>query len=255
MTHNIDNTQMLPLSFPDIMTKLYLTWESSEKEKKQLQEEANKYKNNIDKITAYHEELLKNVETLQSMNNEYKKEIVELKKKLEDAEDDQKQFRKVSHILTMDRENSNYKQQIAILERRVTFYKNQCSDLKSSNDVLKIDEQTDTDDLFVDNLSNDNEQSINPSKHKVSDLEVDGYKESDIITYNDDFICNKESDITNCDDNEISVKEKKIKGVVYYLSDTGDIYIKNDDSSIGELKGKLEYLPTGKTKVKWYKIS
>lgn len=250
MTQNINNTQMLPLSFPDIMTKLYLTWESSEKEKQQLQEEVSEYKNNIDEITAVREELLKNVEILQSTNNEYKKEIFELKKKLEDAEDDQKQFRKVSHIITMDRENSNYKQQIALLERRVAFYKNQCSNLKSSNDVSKKDTQTDTDDLFI-----DNEQSNNHSKHTVSYLEVDSIKESDIITYNDDFINNKEIDITNYDDTGISVKEKKIKGVVYYLRDTGDIYIKNDDNSIGELKGKLEYLPTGKTKVKWYKIS
>ena len=231
-------------SFPDIMTKLYLTWENSEKEKQYLQEEVNKYKTSIDELSTAHTEMLKNVETLQNTNSVYEKEINQLKKKLDDAEDDQKQFRKVSHILTMDRENSNYKQQIAILERRVAFYQNQCNNIKSSSDNIKIDQQTDTDDL------SNNEQS-NSSDNKESDIikcddDNINNKESDIITYDDDNINYKENDI-------ITYKEKKIKGVIYYLSDDCSIYIKNDDSSIGELKGKLEYLPSGKTKVKWYK--
>jgi predicted nucleic acid-binding Zn-ribbon protein len=142
MTHNNENVQVSSLSFPDIMTKLYLTWESSDKEKKDLQHEVDKCKKYIDELTTVHTELLKNFERLQSMNTEYEKEINQLKKKLEDAEDDQKQFRKVSHILTMDRENNNYKQQIAILERRVAFYQNQCSNKKPSNEIMKIDEQS-----------------------------------------------------------------------------------------------------------------
>lgn len=238
MSANVDNTQMLSLTFPDIMTKLYLTWESSEKEKQELQEEVHRYKTNVNEITTVHKELLRKVERLQSTNSDYEKEIIQLKKKLEDAEDDQKQFRKVSHILTMDRENSNYKQQISILERRVAFYQNQCNNMKSSNDVSKIDEQTDTDDLLT--IVDDN-----PSTSLISNITID----------NDVSIDNKKTDVITHDDDNINVKEKKIKGVIYYLSDNGDIYMKNDDNSIGELKGKLEHLPTGKTKVKWYKSS
>lgn len=218
----------ISLSFPDIMTKLYVIWEQSEKEKNNLQEELNKYKTNVDELKKVHVELLKNVETLQYINSEYEKEVTQLKKKLEDAEDDQKQFRKVSHILTMDRENSNYKHQIAILERRVAFYQNQCSNMKSSNDVIKLEQQTDTNDL----------------SHTVSDIN----------TYNDDNNNNtNKPDIITYNDDSIIVKEKKIKGVVYYLSDNNDIYTKNIDNSIGELKGRLESLPSGKTKVKWFK--
>jgi predicted RNase H-like nuclease (RuvC/YqgF family) len=247
MTNNVDNIQMLPLSFPDIMTKLYLTWESSEKEKQELQDKVSKYKINIDEITAAHTELLKNVERLQNINIQYEKEISELQKKLDDVEDDQKQFRKVSHILTMDRENSNYKQQIAILERRVAFYQNQCNNIKSSKDVTKVDEQTDTDDLLVDDSVNPSTNHINITDSINSD-NVEKHNLENNITYNDDIN-------TNNNEDGINVKEKKIKGVIYYLSDNGDIYIKNDDNSIGELKGKIESLPSGKTKVKWYKSS
>lgn len=236
MAHNNENIQAFSLSFPDIMTKLYLTWESSEKEKQDLQYEVDKCKTHIDEFTAVHTELLKNFEKLQSINTEYEKEIVQLKKKLADAEDDQKQFRKVSHIITMDRENNNYKQQIAILERRVAFYQNQCSNKKPSNDIMKIDAQTDTDDLLYE-ICNDNEQFNHSLTNIINISEINNNKETDTITYGDD----------------INVKEKKIKGVIYYVSDNGDVYAKNDDDSIGELKGKIEILSSGKTKVKWCK--
>jgi hypothetical protein len=236
MTHNVDNIQMLSLSFPDIMTKLYLAWESSEKEKQLLQEEVESYKTTIDEMTTAHTELLKNVKRLQSTNIEYEKEIIQLKKKVEDAEDEQKQFRKVSHIITMDRENSNYKQQIAILERRVAFYQNQCNNMKSLGDNSKIDQQTDTNDLE----SSDN--NITTDKPEDNTNKNDEHIEK---THND----KQEENI----DTNITVKEKKIKGVIYYLSDDGDIYSRNDDKSIGEIKGKIEHLSSGKTKVKWYK--
>ena len=53
-------------------------------------------------------------------------------------------------------------------------------------------------------------------------------------------------------DVEMNVVEKKIKGVVYYLSDEGDIYEKTNEA-VGKIRGKIEALPSGKTKVKWYK--
>ena len=257
MTQNVDNTQMLSLTFPDIMTKLYLTWESSEKEKQELHKEITKYKTHLDEITTSYTELLKSVETLQNINSENEKEITQLKKKVEDAEDEQKQFRKVSRILTMDRENSNYKQQSTILERRVAFYQNQCNSMKSLNSVVRIDQQTDTDDLYVDNNTYDNEQSNIPTvlTDTISIIKTPNHiNESDIITYNDNCIDNKETDNNTSNDKKINVKEKKIKGVIYYVDDDGDIYVKNDDDSIGELKGKIEHLSSGKTKVKWYKL-
>jgi hypothetical protein len=66
---------------------------------------------------------------------------------------------------------------------------------------------------------------------------------------NDDSEDNEDND----DSEDLSVVEKKIKGVIYYVSDDNDIYERNEDESIGDLKGKIEVLSSGKTKVKWYK--
>lgn len=241
------------MSFPDVMTRLYNIWEKTEKQQKHLQDEIKMFKTKIDEMTKEHMELSDNFQKLQLTNDKLVCEINELSKKVKDAEDDQQQFRKVSRIITMDRENNNYKQQIAILERRVAFYQNQCNNIKSSNNVIKIDEQTDTDDLLVDNNINDNDPKQLINRNTEGDIltyndEFIHHKETDIITYNDDFINHKETD-----NESITVKEKKIKGAVYYISEDKDIYIKNEDGSIGPLKGKLDYLPSGKTKVKWYK--
>lgn len=45
----------------------------------------------------------------------------------------------------------------------------------------------------------------------------------------------------------LNVREKKIKGNIYYVSDDNNVYTKNDDDSIGNMIGKIE----GK-KVKWF---
>lgn len=45
----------------------------------------------------------------------------------------------------------------------------------------------------------------------------------------------------------LNVREKKIKGNIYYVSDDNNVYTKNNDDSIGNMIGKIE----GK-KVKWF---
>lgn len=49
----------------------------------------------------------------------------------------------------------------------------------------------------------------------------------------------------------VEMKEKKIKGIMYYISKSFEIYAKNEDGTIGDCIGKLEQLSSGKTKVKW----
>jgi chromosome segregation ATPase len=54
---------------------------------------------------------------------------------------------------------------------------------------------------------------------------------------------------TNTDEQQeeqLNVREKKIKGVFYYVSDDNNVYTKNNDDSIGDIIGTIE----GK-KVKW----
>jgi hypothetical protein len=48
------------------------------------------------------------------------------------------------------------------------------------------------------------------------------------------------------DDKTLNVREKKIKGIAYYLSDDNNVYEKTLDESIGKLLGKID----GK-KVRW----
>jgi predicted nucleic acid-binding Zn-ribbon protein len=251
MSENID------MSFPDVMTKLYLIWENSEKQKELLQVEVQDYKDSIKQLTVDHTELLKKFESVNEHNEKLEIEINHLKKQVQDVEDDQKQFRKVSHILTMDRENNSYKQQIAILEKRVAFYQNQCNNLKVNDAENKIDKQTETENLMIDMETNTHD-IVNDNSEK--DL-VDDVNAANAENVEDAVNAPNASNASNYDtvpensneDEDIDVKEKKIKGVVYYVSDDGDIYIKNEDNSIGELKGKIEHLPSGKTKVKWYK--
>lgn len=254
MSENID------MSFPDVMTKLYLIWENSEKQKELLQVEVQDYKDNINQLTVDHTELLKKFESVNEHNEKLVHEINQLRKQVQDAEDDQKQFRKVSHILTMDRENNSYKQQIAILEKRVAFYQNQCNNLKVNDAENKINKQTETENIMIDmetnthDIINDNSAIVEEEKDLDVNAENTANVEDVVNASNAPNAPNYDTVPENSnEDEDIDVKEKKIKGVVYYVSDDGDIYIKNDDNSIGELKGKIENLPSGKTKVKWYK--
>lgn len=47
------------------------------------------------------------------------------------------------------------------------------------------------------------------------------------------------------------MKEKKIKGVCYLLSDKDELFEKNEDGSAGKMAGRLEKIADGKQKVVW----
>jgi uncharacterized protein (DUF3084 family) len=60
-------------------------------------------------------------------------------------------------------------------------------------------------------------------------------------------IIGKDTETELChEEDALNVREKTIKGIVYYLSDDNNVYQKNEDESIGELLGRID----GK-KVKW----
>jgi predicted nucleic acid-binding Zn-ribbon protein len=223
------------MSFSDVIVELHRIWDNSEKHNTLLQVEVQHNRDTIKQLTIDHTELLKSFKSVNEQNINLINEITQLKQQVQDAEDYQKQFRKVSHILTMDRENNNFKQQIAILEKRVAFYQNQCTILKGKCTETQ-DKQTETETILVDMETNTYEGTEGAEEAK------------DIL--NDSNIPEEEPN----EDGDIDVTEKKIKGVIYYVSNDDDIYVKNEDESIGELKGKIEHLPSGKTKVKWYKL-
>lgn len=198
------------IPFSDAMTQIYLLWEQSEREMKLLQEALNECEQQIKEVSTQKKELEDEKEQLVYRNNELSKEVEMLITKLQEAEDYQKQFTKVSHILTMEREKTHLQQQLDIMERRVAFYRSQC---KRSFSVEDQETQT---------MGHQQQEFQQPSS------EADN------------------------NDVEMNVIEKKIKGVVYYVSDEGDIYEKANEA-VGQIRGKIETLPSGKTKVKWYK--
>lgn len=211
--------------FQNVLMDLSCLWENAQKEKDELIQSVQSTQSSLD-------EQCRVIDTLHHINKDLsqqlevsQKEVDNLKKKVQEAEDDQKQFTKVSHIINMERENTHFKQQIAILERRVAFYQNQCNELKSQL------------------------QSQSPMNQSTQSTQT--YTDAPI--QDETTLVTDESQAHDEQEDALSVVEKKIKGVYYYVSDENDIYAKNEDESIGELKGKIEVLSSGKTKVKWYK--
>lgn len=254
-------TRMTDTQFKDAMTRVNVLWEKSQSDTQQLREA----------LHATEQSLLeqRNINlTLSNQNNELshnlsitQKEVARYMKKVQEAEDDQKQFTKVSHIINMERETTHLKQQIAILERRVAFYQNQCNELKEQKNATTV-----TDYETQGTQTHDGPTSSTGEAHNA--LHCDISKEQDnvnceVVDESNMISCQDtdkdEDNTTECEKDadsegeDMNVVEKKIKGVVYYVSDDGDIYVRNDDESIGELKGKMELLSSGKTKVKWFK--
>lgn len=220
-------------SFQDAMTELYMQWENSQTDMLQLREAFQATEQSLLEQRNINHELSNENKDLGMKLASSQKEVEKFKRKVQEAEDDQKQFTKVSHIINMERETTHLKQQIAILERRVAFYQNQCNELKDQKNTLCLFE----------------EQSTQTETQDVTTVDIDTKNE----VYNDQEqetnACNTQED----EEDGLNVVEKKIKGIVYYVSDDGDIYDKNEDESIGQLKGKMEVLSSGKTKVKWFK--
>lgn len=210
-----------------------MLWEQSEKQMIHTQINLQDLHNQLEEVQQTNASLRNENQALQSQIANMTNEIAKLNKTIKDSEDDQKQFTKVSHIINMERENTHLKQQIAILERRVAFYQNQCSELKSlANKGPESSEQAIQTEEVPEEHPFTMHKELEPKQQ--AQLEV--------------------ADEQNSEDEEgLNVVEKKIKGIIYYLSDDGDIYDKDEDGTIGQLRGKIESLPSGKTKVKWYK--
>jgi hypothetical protein len=279
-------------NFQDVMVNLDLLWKSSQEEVSELKLALEGSKNEVLSITKTKQ----NIET-ETINLRYQvetmsKEIEKLSNKIKDVEDDQKQFTKVSHIVSMERENNKMKQQITILEKRVAFYQNLCNtykdSMKSPSQCINIQDTKEAENTIIDTVKNDKHETNNielsktdmtsnteivsniredniNSPCKISTLHVSAVKVKEDETcdneknhVHDKTEDNAEGDLeenTSDTDNDINVVEKKIKGVIYYLGDNGDLYNKHSDETIGELCGKIESLPSGKTKVKWFKTS
>lgn len=266
------------MSFSNIINELTNAWEQNQLTISNLLEDKSNVESQLRDATALNTELQESNSKLQAELVACNHTIASLNGKISSVEDEQRQFTKVSRIVSMDKENAKFKEQIALLERRVDIYKGQlqqylqplhsqwktpnhidtpivetCSDEMCSDEMLQVPsiivgeicELTAQTIVIQDkHYTTDTNPSLVPIDTKPDKIDDEtGAKELE----------DEEVEEQDEEENDIQVTEKKIKGQIYYVSDDGDVYIKEQDDSIGELVGKLEQLVTGKTKIKWFK--
>lgn len=142
--------------------------------------------------------------------------------KLIDAIDD---FRKVSQIIAMERENAKLQNQINILNKRLEKYtKKEQEEKPEQCNVFIVDETSE----FI--VGNEQNEVI------ITNIVQDDPKP--ITT------------IDNCNEEQLEVYEKKIKDKIYYVDMSSKVYIKEDDNSIGQHVGDL-IKKNNKTVISW----
>jgi uncharacterized phage infection (PIP) family protein YhgE len=147
--------------------------------------------------------------------------VKQLNEIIKNMEEDHKEFSKVSHIVRMERDNCRLKDHIRILERRIAFYQNTTQSIQETLTQETPIEETPVEETPI--------EETPTHETPIPETPVAEEKEENIYT------------------------EKKIKGVVYYVSQDNFIYTKESDNSVGVQIGTIETLTTGKTKVKWNK--
>lgn len=163
-----------------------------------------------------------NKETME-LNNELKAQVTRLEirlqdmtKELENSLEEQRQLLKVSRVVAIEKDNARLRTELQQLEAKFQALKEQHLSSKAPLCATSSHNGTSTTVGSATNL----EFGLDYERPNVHEEE-------------------KEEDV--------NVREKKIKGVIYYVSDDNNVYTKNDDDSIGNMIGKIE----GK-KVKWF---
>lgn len=226
---------------------------------------ANVHKRNGELVTQV-TELSSLLENLQKYNKQLEKDLHTSKTKIELLEkqvsnfaDEQREFTKVSRIISIENENTRLREDIVLLERRIAIYQNQLKQyLQPQHSQWKQNSETAHNTDIADVASTDNGTDLKEPTESPVDVTVCEEQVPCVIAQEENGVEHTNTDTKSEDDDThdtdaVNVVEKKIKGVVYYLSDDGDIHKKNDDESIGEVLGKLEKTPAGKSKVVWNK--
>ena len=144
--------------------------------------------------------------------------------------EENKQFLKVSQIIMYEKENTKLKREVEQLSQMIQ---------KIKKEVVQkpLDDTTDGD-----QLSQVTEQPASQSvETSVEQIAIVAEEPSAIIPTQED------------ETPEVSVYEKKIKGIVYYVSDDEHmrIFEKQDTGEIGDELGYLELTAGGKYKAVW----
>jgi hypothetical protein len=273
-------------TFEDITAALSIIWDNANKQITTLMSEKQALENELSLVKNENIEMVAQVQEYKTQHDLMMRNLNRLQTEVDDFEDERKRFSRVSHVVAMEKENHRLKQDIDLQERRIQIYQNQLKQylqpqhaVWNNSIVLPVFEEvhvlqdtivqnepepSQTQDVIVNdvNLQNEHEPSqaqdvivdnVNLQNEPVQDVIVNDVPlQDEAVVENTHQSFEDETDDDENDDEEgINVVEKKIKGVIYYLADNGDIYQRNDDESIGDLLGRLETSVSGKTKVKW----
>lgn len=167
----------------------------------------------------------------------HKHTIKQLNETIRGMEEDHKEFSKVSHIVRMERDNCRLKDHIRILERRIAFYQN--------NAVEAPVQEPPVEEPPVQEPPVQEPPVVEETPVEEPPMEETPVQEPPVIT--------ESSSVEESEQDENIHTEKKIKGIIYYVSKQNTIHIKESDGSVGIQVGTIETLTTGKTKVKWIK--
>lgn len=252
-------------TFEDITAALSIIWNNANKQITTLMSEKQALENELSLVKNENIEMVAQVQEYKTQHDLMMRNLNRLQTEVDDFEDERKRFSRVSHVIAMEKENHRLKQDIDLQERRIQIYQNQLkqylqpqhavwnnsielpvsAEVHVIQDTIVQNEASQAQDVIV--------NDVNPQNEPLQDAIVNDVPlQDEVVVENAHQSFEDETEDDENDDEEgINVVEKKIKGVIYYLADNGDIYQKNDDESIGDLLGRLETSVSGKTKVKW----
>lgn len=266
-------SELQTYKFQDISAALSTLWDNANKQISTLINEKQALQNELSLVKKENFEMVAQMQEYKIQHDLITRNLNRLQTEVDDFEDERKRFSRVSHVIAMEKENHRLKQDIELQERRVQIYQNQLKqylqpqhavwnnsiEKKLVSEEVHVLQDTNVDETIVKHMST---QDVHPQDEPIQDAianEVHPHDDTTPDVENANIQIEQQSedeDEEDKDDEEeedINVVEKKIKGVIYYLADNGDIYQKNEDESIGDLLGKLETSASGKTKVKWTK--
>jgi len=163
----------------------------------------------LDMLTSENKSVKETNQLLVEQVSSLEVRLKDLSRELENSQEEQRQLLKVSRVVAIEKDNARLRSELQQLESKLQLLKHSQTHIVPSPPVV------------IPTITHSVTQKEN-AIGKDTETELDHEEEA------------------------LNVREKTIKGIVYYLSDDNNVYEKNDDESIGELLGRID----GK-KVKW----
>ena len=228
----------------DILQQLGVRIESQDERSLYLEQRFNEVAANNAKLQQSHDTIA------------YKLQLAEAE--LKEAKRDQHEFSKVSQVIRLEKENYALRKEIEILNTRIdrllrrqqgtTPTDLDTNDINNAQDPPTTSTDLDTND--INNAQDPPTTSTDLDTKDINDAQDPPTTSTDLDTKDINDAQDPPTPTTstnhdlqeqnNDDKQELSVYERKIKGVMYYISDTPDMFVYDilDDGDVGPLKGK-----------------